>query len=161
MPQFWLEDFAPQIVWLAICFVVMYLLMWRVALPRVADVLEARQDRIATDLDKAEELKSKSEQVLAEYEAALTEARTKAQAIIAEKQAAMAAEAERRNQEVSDQLAERAREATAQIDSARAEAMAEVSGIARDLAGQMAEKLIGQAVPAADVSAAVDAAREG
>lgn len=161
MPQFWLEDFAPQIVWLAISFVVMYLLMWRVALPRVADVLESRQDRVATDLDMADQLRVKSERVMTDYEAALAEARGKAQAIIAEKQAALAAAAERRNQEVSEQLAERAREATDQIEAARAEAMAEVSGIAVDLAGQMAEKLIGTQVPEADVSAAVETAREG
>jgi F-type H+-transporting ATPase subunit b len=68
-----MEDFAPQMVWLVISFIALYLLMARVALPRVADVLETRHGRIADDLDQAAQLKSQAETVIAEYEAALAE----------------------------------------------------------------------------------------
>ncbi len=71
MPQFWLEDFLPQIFWLVVSFVILYLLMARIALPRIADVLEQRQNRIASDLDKAQELQADSEKTLADYEAQL------------------------------------------------------------------------------------------
>ncbi|MDP6688760.1 MAG: F0F1 ATP synthase subunit B', partial [Alphaproteobacteria bacterium] len=84
MPQFWMEDFAPQMVWLVISFIALYLLMARVALPRVANVLETRHGRIADDLDQAQQLKTQAETVIAEYEAALAEARSDAQATIAQ-----------------------------------------------------------------------------
>ncbi|SVD48223.1 uncharacterized protein METZ01_LOCUS401077, partial [marine metagenome] len=83
MPQFWMEDFAPQMVWLVISFIALYLLMARVALPRVAEVLETRHGRIANDLDQAAQLKSQAETVIVEYEEALAEARGKAQSTIA------------------------------------------------------------------------------
>ena len=58
MPQFDPTSFPPQVVWLAIAFVVLYLLMSKLALPRVAEVLQMRADRIQSDLDKAASLKA-------------------------------------------------------------------------------------------------------
>ena len=74
--------FVPQLVWLAISFGLLYLLLSRVALPRVGEVIEERADRIRRDLDQAEKLKVETEGALAAYEQALTEARSKAGGII-------------------------------------------------------------------------------
>ena len=80
MPQF--ETAAPffwsQVFWLIVAFVVLYLLMSKIALPRIAEVLEERQDKIDDDLAKAEKLKNEAEQVLAEYEKAIADARSSA-----------------------------------------------------------------------------------
>ena len=64
--------FVPQLVWLAIAFGLLYLLLSRVALPRVGEVIEERADRIRRDLDQAEKLKAETEGALAAYEQALT-----------------------------------------------------------------------------------------
>ncbi|NND48972.1 MAG: F0F1 ATP synthase subunit B', partial [Rhizobiales bacterium] len=78
MPQLDFSTYIPQLVWLAISFIALYLLMARVALPRIATVIEERRDRIASDLDEAERSKAESEAAVAAYEAALAEARGKA-----------------------------------------------------------------------------------
>ncbi len=158
MPQFWLEDFAPQLIWLAISFIVLYLLMSRVALPRIAEVLEDRQSRMADDLDRADQLKANAEQVIADYEAALADARGQALAMLAETAAEAHAAAERRNAEISERLAGEAAAAAARIAEAKDAAMAEVKTVATELARAAAEKLIGDAVPDADAAAAVEAA---
>ena len=158
MPQFWMEDFAPQIVWLVISFVALYLLMARVALPRVADILETRHGRIADDLDQAAQLKSQAETVIAEYEAALAEARGKAQSTIAQAGLEAAAAAEKRNAEVAEALAAEAAAAARRIETAKREALAELRDVAVELAQAAAERLIGAQVARAEVDAAVDAA---
>ena len=160
MPQFWPGDFAPQLVWLAIAFIALYLLMSRVALPRVAEVLEDRQNRIAGDLDQAEQLKANAEKVLADYEAALAEARSNAQATLAEAALAMAGEAEKRSAEVAGRLAEEAEAAAQRIAEGKAAAMAEVRGVAIELAQNVSAKLLGDAVDEAAAARAVDAAME-
>lgn len=158
MPQFWPEYFSPQLIWLAITFVVLYLLMSRVALPRVADVLETRQDRIANDLDQAQQLQQQAEKVMAQYEAALAEARAEAQGMLAEVAAEAKAQAEKRNAEVAERLQKEGNEAARRIDAAKAEALGELRGVASEIAQAAAERLTGAEVPAGDVSEAVDKA---
>jgi F-type H+-transporting ATPase subunit b len=161
MPQFWLEDFTPQIFWLAVSFIVFYFLMSRVALPRIADVLEQRQDRIAADLDKAEEHRRDAEATLAEYETALAEARSGAQAVLAENAQQGAAEAERRGTEIGDRLSHEANEAAARIAAGKAQALTEVRAVAAELAGDAVDRLIGLRVTAAEVESAVERAFRG
>ena len=158
MPQFWMEDFAPQIVWLLISFIALYLLMARVALPRVADVLETRHGRIAEDLDQAALLKSQAETVIAEYESALAAARGDAQDTIAQAALEAAGKAEARNAEIAEALAVEASAAAGRIDTAKTEALAEMRGVAAELAKAAAERLVGADVAQADVDSAVNAA---
>jgi F-type H+-transporting ATPase subunit b len=157
MPQLNPEFFGPQLVWLAITFVALYAVLSRLVLPRIAGVLETRQNRIADDLDKAEMLGRDSETVLAEYETALAEARDKAHALSAETHAKVVAEAERRKAELDARLAAQAAEANARIQDARDAALKNVSEISVEVAKATVEKLIGVAVPDEAIQAAVNA----
>src|SRR5438876_8609365 len=80
-PPFQKETYASQIVWLVITFVALYLLISRIAVPRIGGIIEAREKRIAGDLAEAQGLKAESEAALATYEKALADARGRAQAI--------------------------------------------------------------------------------
>ena len=158
MPQFIMGDFAPQIVWLVISFIALYLLMARVALPRVAEVLETRHGRIANDLDQAAQLKSQAETVILEYEEALAEARGNAQSTIAQATLEAVQVAEKRNAEIAEVLAAKAAAAASRIGAAKAEALVELRGVAAELALAAAERLLDAQVAQADVDVAVDAA---
>jgi F-type H+-transporting ATPase subunit b len=80
-PPFQSETFASQLVWLAVAFVLLYVLMSKLALPRVASIIEARQKRIEGDLAEAGLLKTQSDEAMAAYEKALADARARAQSI--------------------------------------------------------------------------------
>ena len=77
MPQLDLSTFPPQLVWLAISFVVLYLLMARLGLPRVGATIEARRRHLDEDLARAAELRTQAEAALAAYEAAQAQARAR------------------------------------------------------------------------------------
>ena len=75
MPQFDISTFPTQLIWLAIAFVLLYVLMARVALPRIGQVLEERQEKIDDNLDSAEQLRAETEVDSEAYETALVQAR--------------------------------------------------------------------------------------
>lgn len=158
MPQLVFADFAPQLVWLAIIFTLLYLILARVALPRIATTLEKRRDVIANDLDEAGCLKRQGEDALKAYEAALATARAKAHAIAAETRLRLNEAADREKAVLAASTAKRAAEAEARIAAAKTAAMANVRQIAADTAAAIVAKLLGSNPDRAAVNAAIDAA---
>ena len=84
----------------------LFLIAWKVALPRIAEVLNARQNRIDSDLERAQALKSEAEEVLAAYQKALADASAEAQDIHRQVVQALAAERTRRQEELSRRLSD-------------------------------------------------------
>src|SRR5258707_6691574 len=79
-PPFDKQTFPSQVLWLALTFVALYLLMSRIALPRIDSILERRRGRISGDLAEAQRLKGESDAAIAAYEESLAQARGRAQA---------------------------------------------------------------------------------
>ena len=84
MPQLDLAGFPPQIIWLVITFVILWLLMAKVALPRVGLVLEERQKKIDENLDLAETLRDEAQGAMDAYEKSISEAKDNARGSVAE-----------------------------------------------------------------------------
>jgi F-type H+-transporting ATPase subunit b len=157
-PPFLKETFASQLFWLALCFVLLYVLMAKVALPRVDAILQARRDRIAADLAEAQRHKEESEAALAAYEKALADARNRAQAIANATRDELLKEAEERRKSLERKLDAELAEADKSITATKTAAMANVRGVAVEAAAAIVERLIG-AAPAQDiVTRAVDRA---
>jgi F-type H+-transporting ATPase subunit b len=158
LPQLDTKNFAPQLIWLAISFVILYLLMARVALPRVVEVLEDRQRRIDENLKKAEVLKADAEAVAEAYQKAIAEARATAQAAVREVRETAAAEAARRQAELGEKLTQRIKAAEERIAEARDRAVGDLKAMAMEVAGAAVEKLLGERPDAASLQAAVEKA---
>src|SRR5258708_26291306 len=96
-PRFYSHNFASQILWLALTFIALYVVMSRVALPRIGSILEYRRRHIDNDLQEAQRLKGDSDAAIAAHERALSEARARAQTLASETRtkASAAAEAKR------------------------------------------------------------------
>jgi len=154
-PPFQSETFASQLVWLAIAFVLLYVLMSKLALPRVASIIESRQKHIDNDLTEASRLKGESDAAVAAYEKALADARARAQALANETRERQAAEAEERRKTLEDALNAKLAAAEKTIAATKQSAMSNVRGIAEDAARAIVERLIGKSPDEKSVAAAV------
>ncbi len=155
-PPFRKETFESQLVWLAITFVALYVLVATVALPRVAGIFAARREKIAADLEEARQRREESDAAIAAYEKALADARSRAQSIASETHSRLAAEAEERRKAIEAELNRKLAEAEKAIAAVKTAAMANVRGIAAEAAAAIVERLIGSAPAETAVAAAVD-----
>jgi F-type H+-transporting ATPase subunit b len=150
-PPFDKQTFPSQLLWLTLTFVALYLLMSRVALPRIDSILQQRRTRISGDLAEARRLKEESEAAIAAYEKALVEARGRAQTLLNESRQRQAAEAEAARKTLDATLNARIAEAERGIDAQKSAALANVRDIAIDAAAAIVERLIGMAPASRDV----------
>ncbi|MBT5265208.1 MAG: F0F1 ATP synthase subunit B' [Rhodospirillaceae bacterium] len=161
LPQLDFSTYPTQVFWLVVSFAILYLLMSQVAIPRISEVLEGRQERIANDLDKASKLRDESEQVRAEYEKALTAARGEAHEQLRQAAEKMATETADEEAKAGATVATKVNEAEARIEQARSEALTNVRSVAGEVAGDAVRKLIGVDVSEGDLDKAVGQAMEG
>ena len=158
-PPFQAQHFPSQLFWLAISFVLLYVLMSKVALPRIGSILAARSRVIGDDLAAAERLKEQSDAAHAAYDKALADARARAQAMASTTRQQQASEAEAAQKRLEAQLHERLAAAEQSIAATRTAAMGNVRSIAADTAAALVERLIGKAPAPQDVAAALDAGK--
>jgi len=154
-PPFQKETFASQLVWLVLVFVALYLLMSRIALPRIDSILEDRKRRIDGDLAEAKRLKDESDEAMATYEKSLADARNRAQTLANQARERDAAEAETARKALDAKLNAQIAEAETAIAGRKSAAMTNVQGIATDAAAAIIERLIGATPIPSEVEAAV------
>lgn len=160
LPQLDVGTFPTQIFWLFVTFIVLYIAMSKIAIPRIEYVLEERHSRIAEDLDKAEKLKADADEVQANYEKALADARGSAHALTTKAKDEAAAKNAKAEAEADAAAAQQVKDAEARIDEARSEALANVKDVVSEVAGDAVAKLIGVKVTKTDLKKAVSLAME-
>jgi F-type H+-transporting ATPase subunit b len=160
-PPFDSSTFASQLVSLVIAFVALYLIVSRIALPRVGGVIDARQNAIEGDLAAAQKLKDESEAALKAYESELAAARSRAQAIGTETREKLSASSDAERKTLEQRLAVKLAEAEKTIAATRMKAMGNVRGIAAEAAAAIVQRLTGLAPDGKTVNKAVDASLKG
>ena len=157
-PPFDPATWGSQLFWLVITFGALFYLMKRVALPRVAAILENRSSRIAGDLAAAGRLKEETDAAIAAYEQALAEARQNAHAIAQQGRDKAKAEIDADRARTEAALREKLAAAEARIAEVTERALAEVDAIARDAAEAMVDLLVGGGTDKSEVAKAVESA---
>ena len=161
MPQLeQIATFPSQVFWLVTSFLVLFVIMWRIAVPKITDALEARQKRIDNNLERAAELKKEAEAAIETYEKSLAKARSDAENVIAKANASLAKTISSREAELSDKLQAKIAKSEASISAAINAAAATLRSVAIEVTLEATERLVGETPSSENTSAAVDSAIE-
>ncbi|UYV37692.1 F0F1 ATP synthase subunit B' [Rhodobacteraceae bacterium D3-12] len=160
MPQLCGEWMGNQIFWLVVALVVIFFILSRVALPRIASVLAERQGTITNDIAAAEDLKQKALDAEDAYNKALADARAEANRIVGEAKAEMQADLDTEIAKADAQIAAKAAESGKVIEEIRAGALDAVKVVAKDAAKDIVAAMGGKA-DAKTITSAVTARMKG
>jgi len=158
MPQLDVNGWPPQLFWLAITFITLYIVISRYVVPRTGGVIEARKTQVASDLSAAQKLKADTDAAISAYEASLAEARQKAHAIGQEVREKLGAETDKERARLDGELGQKIAGAEKLIADAKTKALADVHQVASDIAGEISASLTGIKAGAADIAAAIERA---
>ena len=142
MPQLDVSTYAPQLIWLTITFGVTFLIIWKLAAPRISNVLEARQFRIEDNLGKAEEHQREAEAALQDYKETLQQARETAQDEINKINSKMGAIASDKQEELDIKMNKKLQDSNFAIESAVNDAIKTLPNIANEIAAIATLQLI-------------------
>lgn len=161
MPQFDPSTYASQLLWLLIAFGALFLIVWKVALPRISDVRDARQRRVEDDLKKAEALRSEAESVLSALQKSRADAMAAAQDIHRAAGQAISEERARRLAEAQARIAQETSAAERGIAGERDRAAGSIPDVAGEVVRAAVERLIGASVGESEARRAIDSVRSG
>ncbi|MDF0601777.1 F0F1 ATP synthase subunit B' [Psychromarinibacter sp. C21-152] len=160
MPQLDFSSWPNQIFWLVIALVAIYLILSRIALPRIAAVLAERAGTVTNDIAAAEELKLKAQEAEEAYNKALADARAEANKIIGEAKAEIQAELDDANAKADAEIAAKTAESEKAIAEIRENALQSVEEVAKSTAAEIVAAL-GHDADKAAIDKAVDANLKG
>lgn len=161
MPQLNPEYFPNLIFWLIISIVLLYMILSRVAIPRITSVLAERSDAISADLETAHLYKRRAEEAETAYNAALAKARDEAHKIAAESKAQVQKELDVLMAKADAEIAARAAESETRIGEIRENAARSVEEVAREAALEIVSAIAPSAADAESVNAAVASRMKG
>lgn len=153
-PPFDTNNFAPLLIWLVLTFGALYLLMSKIAIPRVEGILKTRGDKINGDIGQANAKRQEADRAAADYEKTLADAKARAQALAQETHVRLAAETDAKRRALEADLTGKLNAAEAQIEATKTKAMSNVDQIAHETAAAIIEHITGKPADPAAIAAA-------
>lgn len=160
MPQLEFSTFPNQIFWLVVALVVLYMILSRVALPRIGSVLAERAGTITNDIAAAETYKQQAAEAEAAYHKALDDARAAAAKLVDETRAEIQKDLDIAIAKADAEIAARAAESERRINEIRESATAAVTEVAKDATKEILSSF-GVKADARSVTSAVNARLKG
>lgn len=154
-PPFKTETYPSQLFWLTISFVLLFIVVWRIALPRIGGALTARKGQIDGDLGAAEMHRREAADASAAYDAALAAAKARAHGLADENRRRLNAEVDAAKAKAEAEAQAGMQAAEARIAQTRNAARAHVAQAAQDAAAAIVQQLTGDNVSADEARAAV------
>ena len=156
MPQLDPEFWASQVFWLILIFSILYLVIWKIFLPKINYSIENRKSRIVNDLDEAQKLKESAEKKLKEYNKIIENSKQEAKKIIEDERKKLDQDIENKKKDFNNQIAKEITAVEKEIKDLKKTSLSNISKIASETSAELMKKIINTEVNKSNVSAVVD-----
>ena len=156
MPQLNPEFWAAQIFWLILTFSSLYLIIWKVFLPKITLSIENRKSRVVNDLDEAQKLKENAEKKLNEYNKIIEESKKEAKKIIEDSKKKLDRDIKNKKQKFNDEIEKELTAAEKEIKDLKKSSISNINNIAAETSAEIIKQIINIEVNKSSVSAIVD-----
>ena len=155
MPQLNPEFWTAQVFWLILIFSSLYLIIWKIFLPRITYSIENRKSRIVNDLNEAHKLKEVAEKKLKEYNEIIENSKKEAKKIIEDSKKKLDIDIENKKQKFNDEIEEELKVVEKEIKNLKKSSLSNINSIAADTSAEVIKKIINVEVNKSNVSAIV------
>jgi len=156
MPQLDPEFWASQVFWLILIFSILYLVIWKIFLPKINYSIENRKSRIVNDLDEAQKLKESAEKKLKEYNKIIENSKQEAKKIIEDERKKLDQDIENKKKDFNNQIGKEITAVEKEIKDLKKTSLSNISKIASETSAELMKKIINTEVNKSNVSAIVD-----
>ena len=156
MPQLNPEFWASQIFWLILTFSSLYLIIWKVFLPKITLSIENRKSRVVNDLDEAQKLKENAEKKLNEYNKIIEESKKEAKKIIEDNKNKLDRDIKNKKHKFNDEIEKELMAAEKEIKDLKKSSISNINNIAAETSVEIIKQIINIEVNKSSVSASVD-----
>ena len=156
MPQLNPEFWTAQVFWLILIFSFLYLIIWKIFLPKITYSIENRKSRVVNDLDEAQKLKENAEKKLDEYNEIIKESEKEAKKIIEDSKKKLDRDIEKKKQKFNDEIEKELMIAEKEIKELKKSSISNISNIAAETSSEVIKQIINIEVNKSSVAAIVD-----
>ena len=156
MPQLNPDYWVSQIFWVILIFGTLYVILWRIILPKINENLENRKSQILTDLDDAQKFKDQSEEKLSEYNKILNQAKQDAKKILDETRKKINLDIKNKNNQFNLEIDKEIENAEKEIKTLKLSSIKDINKISIETSSEIVRKMVGTEVNASSVSAIVE-----
>ena len=156
MPQLNPEFWAAQIFWLILIFSSLYLIIWKIFLPKITLSIENRKSRVVNDLDEAQKLKENAEKKLNEYNKIIEESKKEAKKIIEDNKKKLDRDIKNKKYKFNDEIEKELMAAEKEIKDLKKSSISSINNIAAETSAEIIKQIINIEVNKSSVSAIVD-----
>jgi len=151
-PKFW----AAQIFWLILIFSILYLIIWKIFLPKITYIIENRKSRVVNDLNEAQKIKESAEKKLKEYNKIIESSKQEAKKIIEDERKKLDQDIENKKKDFNNQIEKEITAVEKEIKDLKKTSLSNISKIASETSAELMKKIINTEVNKSNVSAIVD-----
>ena len=156
MPQLNTEYWAAQIFWLILIFAILYLIIWKIFLPRITYSIENRKSRLVNDLDEVQKLKENAEKKLNEYNIIIEKSKKEAKKIIEDNKKKLDRDIENKKQKFNDEIEKELVATEEEIKDLKKSSISNINHIATETTTEIIKQIINTQVNKSSVSAIVN-----